>query len=622
MKMQFRLLDVPTALPISGVTASLRKISDGSVITSDISDTDGVVSFQTNGTPPPCQVQITKGSETRFVSSQVTGPAGAFDISEFPVTLQALKGVSADYGDALMVVPTNSANRTVQVQSGLAVTPDGFVFVAYEPTTLSFSAPTTSNRIDLIVVDGSTAAATYGQTQLKVVQGTEGGSAPATASNQTLVATVTVRPTTAVIGSGDISVADQQLMLQGIRSSQRPVLARVATTDLTTVASTTAQNVSGLQAALALPSGTWDVAATFIGSTNGEVETALWTGSSTGTVGSYFASGTGRSQTGAVLKQEGVTGGQTVAWGVNVKQRSGGTPGDYSLTSTGTLSFNSPYAMGTSCRIAKGPTYLYVANPNYDNILIVNPTTGGVVGKYGTSGTGNGEFSSPIGVAVYGTSLYVCDMGNDRIQRLAISGSTLTYVSKWGSNGTGNSQFRNPVNIAVNGTYIYTVDNQLDRVQRFLTSDQSYVSQWGSTGSASGLFDSPQGVALDSSGNVYVADSGNLRIQKFSSAGTWLATYNLTATPLAIEVDTAGNMWTGYPDAVEIRSSSNAYRAFWLSGSNGYIWGMALINSTGTTWATASGSGLTGSGTIRKLQFSGEFELLDGQLVVEAIPRR
>lgn len=43
-----------------------------------------------------------------------------------------------------------------------------------------------------------------------------------------------------------------------------------------------------------------------------------------------------------------------------------------------------------------------------------------------------------------------------------------------------------------------------------------YMTQWGSRGTGDGQFQSPQGVAVDESGNVYIADTNNNRIQKFS----------------------------------------------------------------------------------------------------------
>ena len=53
----------------------------------------------------------------------------------------------------------------------------------------------------------------------------------------------------------------------------------------------------------------------------------------------------------------------------------------------------------------------------------------------------------------------------------------------------------------------------------------TFVLTWGSFGSGNGQFESPVGVATDGSGNVYVADTGNNRIQKFDASGTFLTTW-------------------------------------------------------------------------------------------------
>ena len=42
---------------------------------------------------------------------------------------------------------------------------------------------------------------------------------------------------------------------------------------------------------------------------------------------------------------------------------------------------------------------------------------------------------------------------------------------------------------------------------------------WGSNGTGNGQFDQPMGVGIDGAGNVYVADTGNNRIQNFDSNG-------------------------------------------------------------------------------------------------------
>ncbi|HAO22533.1 MAG TPA: hypothetical protein DCQ37_19970, partial [Desulfobacteraceae bacterium] len=62
---------------------------------------------------------------------------------------------------------------------------------------------------------------------------------------------------------------------------------------------------------------------------------------------------------------------------------------------------------------------------------------------------------------------------------------------------------------------IYVADSGNDRIQKFSGSGK-YISQFGTSGSDDGQFSYPYAIAIDISGNIYVADNGNDRIQKFS----------------------------------------------------------------------------------------------------------
>ena len=72
---------------------------------------------------------------------------------------------------------------------------------------------------------------------------------------------------------------------------------------------------------------------------------------------------------------------------------------------------------------------------------------------------------------------------------------------------------------------VYVADRYNNRIQEF-SPNGTYITSWGSEGSENGQFKYPAGVAIDaSSGNVYVADTDNHRIQKFSPSGNFLGSW-------------------------------------------------------------------------------------------------
>jgi len=88
----------------------------------------------------------------------------------------------------------------------------------------------------------------------------------------------------------------------------------------------------------------------------------------------------------------------------------------------------------------------------------------------------------------------------------------------------GNGQFVYPNGIAVDSAgKVYVADSGNHRVQIFDSSGK-YIAQFGSIGRGNGQFTYNNGIAVDSKGNVYVADSGNARIQIFDSSGKYICT--------------------------------------------------------------------------------------------------
>ncbi len=160
-------------------------------------------------------------------------------------------------------------------------------------------------------------------------------------------------------------------------------------------------------------------------------------------------------------------------------------------------------------------------------------STGTFLLKWGGPGSGFGQFSSPQGLAVDSDgNVYVADTNNNNIQKFSFDnpcpgGTTqitlgVCYVTQWGTSGSGNGEFSNPGDIAVDAANnIYVADQANSRIQKF-TNGGAYLAQWGTGGTGEGEFDMPRGLSVDSTGNVQVVDQNNHRIQKFTSTGTFL----------------------------------------------------------------------------------------------------
>ena len=105
-----------------------------------------------------------------------------------------------------------------------------------------------------------------------------------------------------------------------------------------------------------------------------------------------------------------------------------------------------------------------------------------------------------------------------------------------------------PYDVAVDSSgNVYVTDVNNNRVQVFNNAGV-YLRQWGSSGSGEGQFVSPTSISVDSSANVYVTDTGIDRGQKFTSAGVFVTELGSTgsgngnlAGPYGIAVDPSGD---------------------------------------------------------------------------------
>ncbi|PKO06914.1 MAG: hypothetical protein CVU41_04655 [Chloroflexi bacterium HGW-Chloroflexi-3] len=151
-----------------------------------------------------------------------------------------------------------------------------------------------------------------------------------------------------------------------------------------------------------------------------------------------------------------------------------------------------------------------------------------IIGYYGK---GPGQLDAPRGVAIGpDDSIYVADSRNHRIQRFAEDG---TLLNSWGifadilSGEAPQGTFNEPWGIAIgpDGS-VYVTDTWNHRVQKF-TAEGNFITMWGYFGAAENPdgFWGPRGIIVDDENRVYIADTGNKRIAVFDSNGNFLTQF-------------------------------------------------------------------------------------------------
>jgi len=133
-------------------------------------------------------------------------------------------------------------------------------------------------------------------------------------------------------------------------------------------------------------------------------------------------------------------------------------------------------------------------------------------GQFCTS-FGSENLRGPTDVAVnINNQLLIADSELSCILIFTLDGKC---VGKFGSQGSGKGQFNNPQALAIdpNG-FILVADCGNHRISIF-DKFGNYVDSFGSKGSNAGQFSNPRGIALSPNGSIYVSDSNNKRVQIF-----------------------------------------------------------------------------------------------------------
>lgn len=165
---------------------------------------------------------------------------------------------------------------------------------------------------------------------------------------------------------------------------------------------------------------------------------------------------------------------------------------------------------------------VYVADTDNHRVVVLNDA-GTVMHVLDGHDAGSDNFQYPYGVAVTpdGATLYIADTYNHCVHIYALAAGEYAHsgmIGEYEVAGSGEEQFIHPEGVAVApDSNVYVADTGNRRIQIF-TANGNYVDQWGSSGSSSGQFMSPTGIAFDADGTIFVADSGNSRIQQFDNS--------------------------------------------------------------------------------------------------------
>jgi len=172
--------------------------------------------------------------------------------------------------------------------------------------------------------------------------------------------------------------------------------------------------------------------------------------------------------------------------------------------------FNSPFDVAVT---PDGST-IAISDSGNNRIQRVDTTVGNLIDVFGALGSDSGEFNTPKGLTYDSVgTLYIVDSGNNRI--VLFEGNTVNGTT--GSGGTSLGQFSNPVNLCIGTTGVYVADTGNNRVQKFDLPDRGLfsITPTSSMFAVSTNFNQPYAVAaVNNLTNdfFYVADTANNRV--------------------------------------------------------------------------------------------------------------
>jgi RHS repeat-associated protein len=176
---------------------------------------------------------------------------------------------------------------------------------------------------------------------------------------------------------------------------------------------------------------------------------------------------------------------------------------------------------------------------------------------------------------------------------------SIAFGSSFGSGGSGTGHFSHPNGIAVDASgNVWVADQNNSRVEKFNHKGE-FLSSFGSYGTGNGQFVRPSDIAIDSEGHLWVVDKTDDRVQEFSASGTYLSQFGSAGsgngqfnTPEGITVDPSGHIWVADTANARAEEFSSAGKFMQSVGTYGSGAGQiqeavdVAIGAEGHVWIT------------------------------------
>ena len=205
---------------------------------------------------------------------------------------------------------------------------------------------------------------------------------------------------------------------------------------------------------------------------------------------------------------------------------------------------------------------LYIADTGNNRVVLISLSSSNPTRFFGSFGTAPDQLNQPTDIFVTNTGIYILDASNYRVQMWPdndSSGTTVAGVTGFAGSAASNTKFGLSYGIFVDSTgYLYVSDQANHRVLRFPSGSTSgtssvIVAGTGIPGLASSELNRPSKIFVDDASTVYIADTNNHRIQKWTYgacsgvtvAGTGTAGNGLDQlqSPVSVIVDANGLMY-------------------------------------------------------------------------------